>query len=267
MIISHRYRFIFIKTHKTAGSSMEMALGPLCGEEDIIAPMESNAATEIPRNFHEDTWIGRSYATSRLMRKCIKRHSPLLGGWFYEHMPATRVRELVGEDIWNSYYKFCYERNPWAKVVSYYHWKKFGQNRKLPPFREYVLEHTKRLPLDARLYFDGNQCLMDEVFDFDDFQTTFSALWERLGIPFKGPMPREKTNINLQAANYRGHFDQETREKISVCYEREIELMGYQWDSRTPPPGEQVVADRKPSLLGIFLSLFYFRDCICFCAC
>lgn len=25
MIISHQYKFIFIKTHKTAGSSMEMA--------------------------------------------------------------------------------------------------------------------------------------------------------------------------------------------------------------------------------------------------
>ena len=42
MIISHRYKFIFIKTHKTAGSSMEMALGPLCGPDDIITSMETN---------------------------------------------------------------------------------------------------------------------------------------------------------------------------------------------------------------------------------
>ena len=64
MIISHRYKFIFIKTHKTAGSSMEMALGPLCGPDDIIAPMESNIGTGIPRNYHEDTFLGRGYASN-----------------------------------------------------------------------------------------------------------------------------------------------------------------------------------------------------------
>ena len=103
MIISHRYKFIFIKTHKTAGSSMEMALGPLCGPEDIITSMETNEGTGIPRNYFEDTLIGRAYAKSRLFRKCVSRQSPLLGAWYWEHMPATRVRELIGEEIWNSY--------------------------------------------------------------------------------------------------------------------------------------------------------------------
>ena len=229
MIISHRYQFIFIKTHKTAGSSMEMALGPLCGPDDIIAPMESNIGTGIPRNYHEDTFLGRGYANSRLLRKCISRHSPLLGDWYYEHMPATRVRELVGEGIWNNYHKFCYERNPWAKVVSYYHWKKLGQGRKLPPFREYVLERTKRLPLDARLYFDGERCLMDEVLDFDNFHVTFPALCRRLGIPFEGEMPREKTNISRQPIDYRGYYDEETHAKVAGCFSREIELLGYEW--------------------------------------
>ncbi len=229
MIISHRYKFIFIKTHKTAGSSMEMALGPLCGPDDIIAPMESNTGTGIPRNYHEPHWLGRTYAESRLLRKCINRHSPLVGKWYYEHMPATRVRELVGETIWNSYHKFCYERNPWAKVVSYYHWKTLGQGRRLPSFSEFVMDKTHRLPLDARLYFDGSQCLMDEVLDFDDFQTTFRDLCRRLGIPFDGNMPREKTHITRQPVDYRSYYDDETRSKVGECFSREIRLMGYQW--------------------------------------
>ena len=241
MIISHRYKFIFIKTHKTAGSSMEMALGPLCGPDDIIAPMESNLGTDIPRNYHERNLLGSTYAKSRLFRKCIDRHSPLLGDWYYEHMPAVRVRELVGGEIWNTYHKFCFERNPWAKVVSYYHWKTLGQNRKLPSFREYVLEKTKRLPLDARLYFDGGQCLMDEVLDFSDFHVSFPALCQRLGIPFDGQMPREKTHINRQPIDYRGYYDDETRAKVAECFSREIRLMNYQWD----PADEVISAIRK----------------------
>ena len=230
MIISHRYKFIFIKTHKTAGSSMEMALGPLCGPDDIITSMETNEGTGIPRNYHADNLIGRTYAKSRLFRKCVSRHSPLLGPWYYEHMPASRVRELIGEEIWQSYYKFCFERHPWDKVVSYYNWKKFGQEREIPPFREYVLTKSHRLPRDGGLYFDGETCLMDDVFDYKDFQQTFAGVCAKLGIPYDGVMPREKTGVAKEKQDYRDYYDDETKAKVAEWFSREIKLMGYTFD-------------------------------------
>jgi len=39
MIISHRHRFIFIKLRKTAGTSMEIALSGICGDQDVITPI------------------------------------------------------------------------------------------------------------------------------------------------------------------------------------------------------------------------------------
>jgi hypothetical protein len=230
MIVSHQYKFIFIKTHKTAGSSMEMALGPLCGPDDIVTPMESNAKTDIPRNYFEEKFLTRLYARSRLTRKCIDRHSPLLGRWFYEHMPAWRVRQLIGEEVWNSYHKFCFERNPWDKVVSYYNWKKFGQNRSMPDFKTWVMHKTHRLPLDASLYFDGETCLMDEVLEYKGFIQRFSDLCQRLHIPYNGTMPREKTNITSQPVDYREFYDDETREKVAHEFSREIRFMNYVFD-------------------------------------
>lgn len=230
MIISHRYKFIFIKTHKTAGSSMEMALGPLCGPDDIITSMETNEATGIPRNYHADTLIGRNYAKSRLLRKAIDRRSPLLGPWYWEHMPATRVRELIGGDIWNSYYKFCFERNPWEKVVSYYNWKKYGQEKDTPPFKEYILTKPHRLPRDGDLYFDGDTCLMDEVHDYTDFLTTFTSVCQKLGIPYDGTMPREKTGVKQEKSDYRDYYDDETKAKVSEWFSREIRHMDYTFD-------------------------------------
>ena len=39
MIVSHEHRFIFVKTHKTGGTSVEIALAEHCGPDDIITPI------------------------------------------------------------------------------------------------------------------------------------------------------------------------------------------------------------------------------------
>ena len=39
MIVSHEHRFIFLKTKKTAGTSLELALSQLCGPDDVITPV------------------------------------------------------------------------------------------------------------------------------------------------------------------------------------------------------------------------------------
>src|SRR5271156_152978 len=39
MILSHEWKFIFIKGRKVAGTSIEMALSTICGPDDIVTPI------------------------------------------------------------------------------------------------------------------------------------------------------------------------------------------------------------------------------------
>jgi len=230
MIISHRYRFIFVKTHKTAGSSLEMALGPLCGPDDIVSHMEDNLASGVPRNYHSRPRLGGYYDRHKLVRKLISRHSPLLGSYYYEHMPAWRIRELVGAATWGSYFKFCFERDPWDKVVSYYLWKVHGQGKKLPPFRDYVLTKTHRLPVDSRIYCDAaGVSLVDSIYPFRKLGAALADLRERVGVPVHEPLPGEKAGIMPERRPYRDYYDDETRDAVAVAFGREIALLGYEF--------------------------------------
>ena len=42
MIISHKHKFIFLKTIKTAGTSIQAALEEHCGKDDIITGKNLN---------------------------------------------------------------------------------------------------------------------------------------------------------------------------------------------------------------------------------
>ena len=39
MILSHKYKFIFVKPAKVAGTSLELALRPLLGPDDVATPV------------------------------------------------------------------------------------------------------------------------------------------------------------------------------------------------------------------------------------
>src|SRR5207248_8990864 len=121
MIISHEYKFIFIKTAKTAGTSIEVFLSPQCGPEDIVTPIAPPVEGHEPRNHEElvnpiSELFRQPEGLLAALRNVFKRRKK-----FYNHMPAWLIQQRVPAHIWNGYFKFCVERNPWDKVLSHYH--------------------------------------------------------------------------------------------------------------------------------------------------
>lgn len=230
MIVSHQHRFIFVKTHKTAGSSLEVALARECGDDDIVSHMEDNIATGMPRNYGPTSALGAAYNRHKLLRKSLSRHSPLLGDFYYEHMPAWRIRELVGRDVWDSYFTFCFERNAWDKAVSYYLWKQQGQGRSVPGFEDYVMRKAHRLPVDSLLYCDDDGVMVDRIFEFRELGAALQMLRERLGLELPEPLPREKTGVATERKHYREYYNDQSREQIGRLFHREIAIMGYSFE-------------------------------------
>jgi hypothetical protein len=172
MIISHQYKFIFLKTNKTARMSIEIALSKSCGVDDVITPisekderLRSSLGYPGPQNF----WASAGhYGLKDLGALLLKFRRKKL---FSAHMNASRASQGLGKPRWDNYFRFCVERNPWDRVVSRYYWLHRSEPR--PTFSEFIRsdgpEKLKRHYVDlyndsdsefiATLFADGSRCL------------------------------------------------------------------------------------------------------------
>jgi hypothetical protein len=129
MFISHEHRFIFVKTAKTAGTSIEVLLSQLCNPTAVATPFRVPESDHEPRNYRGRfnpipeirTGIRAAGAIKGSGAQATLRH------WrrrqrFYHHIPAWRIRNRVPSAVWDHYRKFCVVRNPWDLVISGWHW-------------------------------------------------------------------------------------------------------------------------------------------------
>ncbi|HKA99406.1 MAG TPA: sulfotransferase family 2 domain-containing protein [Methyloceanibacter sp.] len=158
MIFSHEHKFIFLKTRKTAGTSVELALRQLCGPDDIIAAIgdaEERRQQVLhyqgrpPQNWRVHGWW---QSPRPLFKRYWFRFSPGDYG-FYNHIPAKQARTLLNDDkVWRSYFKFAFERNPWDRQVSVYHFR-YRDTAAAAPFSSYM-RRRRRAWINIRNLFD-----------------------------------------------------------------------------------------------------------------
>lgn len=229
MIVSHRHRFIFLKTKKTAGSSIEYALAEICGDHDIITPAsrdeEPVRAGRGAQNYRL-AWHRRSPVASA---RALFAKSPDRYLGFYNHMPARRVRALLGEEVWRGYYKFAFERNPWDRQVSLYFWR-YPDAAARPSFRDFILNpRWRRTVPNFDIYGIQGTIAVDFVGRYESLEDDLCGVFERLGIESEPNLPRLKSGTRKGARDYRGFYDDETRALVGTWYAREIEAFGYEF--------------------------------------
>jgi hypothetical protein len=101
MVWCHERKIIFVHIPKTAGSSIEKALGLF------------RSGNENGYGYDSKVIDGRSVALQHL----------LPGG----------IRKIIGEEAFSRYTKFTVCRNPYNRIVSEYHWR--ARNKLLPVHR------------------------------------------------------------------------------------------------------------------------------------
>jgi len=195
MIISHTHKFIFLKSVKTAGTSVEAVLSNQCSGDDIVTPLND-------------------YRHNRDEKGKFIHHSMNAEGFrdIGQHVDALTIKSRVPKEVWSEYYKFSIIRNPWDRAISNFYWAE-RQNPAIKPrkrFYHYLgipfneLEKIKKLFAEFvrngkwknndRFYTIDDQLCVDFVIRYERLSDDFNQVCKTLGLP-ADDLPHLKTGI------------------------------------------------------------------------
>lgn len=206
MIISHKHKFVFIKTFKTASTSIEVWLSPYVGDDAIVTPIFPPHPSHHPRNCPPG---------------------------FHDHMPAVMVRDYFsgqGWD-WDGYFKFAIERNPWDKTLSHYfhvkhHWEhEYGTELSFDDYMSMGI-----MPVAWPLYTDsGGEVIVRQIASYEYLPQSLSRISVWTGAPLHN-IPVLKSKFRSRRAHRGDMYTHNSKSAVADAFQFEINLLGYEFD-------------------------------------
>jgi hypothetical protein len=224
MIVSYSRKFIFIKTRKTAGSTVEAVLETACAPGDIVSKYPDGVMPETgPRPIDS---IADRYEGGTVPRPPKGRKNR---GEFYNHMTAAEARPKIDATFWNSALKITVERHPYEKAVSQAFYRMFKHNNRneAPDIYFDRVIQAGRYASFEMWSIDGKPAV-DEIMRQENLQADMDRIGKMLGFTVPSPLPvmKRKTRPDLRPA--REILSAKQREIVYEHCREEFELLGYE---------------------------------------
>ena len=168
------------------------------------------------------------YAKNKFVRKLISRTSHLVAPYYWEHIFAQRVRELMGRPSLTGALLRAEPLGESGLLLPVEdHWSREALTRSVTGFST---NHTA-CPKTERP--DGGQQIVSCVLDHRNVEEKLHEVLQEIGAPPIGSLPREKTK-----RIYRDWYTK-TRGMVARALFFEIETMGYRFED--PEPDRPIV--------------------------
>ncbi len=214
MILSLRYKFLFVHIAKTGGTSIRAALRRYRWKDPYRIPQ---------------------FLCSRI--SSVSHHR--LGCKIPRHAKAIAAYEMLPRELFNELFKFAFVRNPWDLQVSSYHHiqrerphllegiKDFEAflRWKLDPARPYQYIIDTSIELQSEYLIDLNRnIIVDFIGRYERLEEDFQEACTKIGIKApKLPHKREATDRTA----YQKYYTDETVDLIARHFRQDIEMFDY----------------------------------------
>jgi hypothetical protein len=143
---------------------------------------------------------------------------------------ANAIRNQLEPNLWNSYLKFCVERNPWDKTISHFHAVKSRQDCNLT-FDRYL--SNRKFPINFPRYTEPNdpqKIIVDKVLRYENLIDELELVFKLLKIPFCGSLEvNAKSEYRTDRRHYRDVYTSEQAAVIADAFKHELTLHGYKF--------------------------------------
>lgn len=215
MIISRGRSYIFVHIPKTGGTSMALALEDRAMKDDIMLG-------DTPK------------ALNRRRRvKDIKT-----SGRLWKHAALSDIDGLVSVEEIAAMFTFTMVRNPWDRMVSYYHWLReqsfdhpavtLAKARDFAGFlSEPVTQSTQRQwPASSYMVDIEGKERCAAYIRLEHFAQDAAPLWDHLG--FELSLPHQ--NRSARVTDFRDYYTPALRDIVADCCATDIARFGYSFD-------------------------------------
>ena len=212
MIISRGRNYIFVHIPKTGGTSLAQALEGRAMKDDIL--------------------LGD---TPKALRRRHRVKGAGARGRLWKHSTLADIEGLLGREEIAQMFSFTMVRNPWDRMVSYYHWlreqsfdhvavrlakaldfsaflndPRIAQSFRTFPARSYMCDGEGQE--HARLYIR-----------LEHFEADAVPLWEHLG--FRLDLPH--LNASARAGGYREYYSARDSRRLGEIAAEDVSRFGY----------------------------------------
>jgi hypothetical protein len=162
-------------------------------------------------------------------------------------MTASKIAQRMGDNDFNSYYKFMTVRNPWDRVISQFWWTiggrggsnqafgKFNPAKEIPKggelikrFRAWV-RGVSIAPLCAWSHIKDTS-ILDDFIRYENLEKDTLRILNKFGIDaINIPYPTEKSKFRISTKHYTEYYDDETRQMVAEKFAKDIEHFGYKF--------------------------------------
>ena len=196
-MISHAHKFIFIHIPKTAGDSIEREFGAwkLKNKEKCLVGMH------------------------KILNKPIHHFT----------IDELKKHDLISNNSFD-YFKFCFVRNPYSRIVSAWKylkkqsWTKVSEDMSL---KKFILQFQNYCHVRPQYNWThtNEMKVVDFIGRFENLQQDFDFVCNKIGIPQRELPHKNKTKHK----HYTEYYDDETRRIVAEKYSKDIEFFGYKF--------------------------------------
>lgn len=208
MLVSDSHQFIFVHIRKAAGSSIRDTLSPLSISvaKNLKAKIKSKVL-RIEKNYHKYS--------------------------YREHSPISHAKNLMTPQLFDSYFKFAFVRNPYTRLISEYEFIRrrpdHGRHKTVikMTFDQYIKYQSKRF--DAHqinmLADKGGNLQMDFIGRFENLHEDWAFVCDKLQIMNAELSHRKKAS----KVNYKDYFNPESIELVAKLWKKDLQTFNYQY--------------------------------------